>query len=824
MTPLSPSLVRLDASPKGKREAIAEAGRMLVEDGAVDAGFVRSLLAREDLASTYLGAGIAFPHGLAQDRALVRRTAVAVLQIPAGIPWDGGEVVRLLVAMAARSDEHVELLARLTRLLDDHEALRRLATTPDADEIVVALVGGAPRAGPVHAAEDLGEGFALALDYPAGLHARPAARWVEAANAFEAELQVRVGAAAASAKSLVALLQLCVKSGQVLHVSARGPDARAALEALRRAIVALVPEERAQAAVARAAPAPAAVWRPRASPAVIPGLAASPGLAVGTLRRHVSRRLEPEDEPAGTEEDRRRLEAALAAVEDELERLAIDTHERVGAAEAAIFRAHRELLRDPELTSAVAARLAEGHGAAWAWRRTLDAQVDTLHRVDNPILAARAADLADAGERVLRQLLGVAYDGIEVDPGTILAAEDLRPSDTATLDPARVVGLCTARGGPTSHTAILARTLGVPALVAGGDALLLVPDGTLAILDGDAGRLYAAPAATDVESARAWQSQEVERRARDAARRLEPAVTLDGHRIEVSANVNRPEQAAAAIQVGADGVGLMRTEFLFLERPRAPDEEEQYAIYAAMVAALGGRPLIVRTLDIGGDKQVPFLGLPHEENPFLGVRGARLCLRRPALFEPQLRALYRAARRGPLWIMFPMVSTLEEVEQLRAFAERVRDALGAPPVPLGVMIEVPSAALLAEALAARVDFFSLGTNDLTQYTLAVDREHPELAAMADSLHPAVLQLVERTVAGARAHDRWVGVCGELAADPLGAVLLAGLGVDELSMSARDVAGVKARLRATRIEDARALAARAVACRSAAEVRALEGAP
>ena len=295
--------------------------------------------------------------------------------------------------------------------------------------------------------------------------------------------------------------------------------------------------------------------------------------------------------------------------------------------------------------------------------------------------------------------------------------------------------------------------------------------------------------------------------------------------MEIAANVNLPAQAVGALALGAEGVGLMRTEFLFLERDHAPDEDTQYAVYAAMLKALGGRPLIVRTLDIGGDKQVPHLNLPTEENPFLGVRGARLLLRRPDLMEPQLRALYRAARDvgepAALSIMFPMITSLEEVTALRAACERIRTELDAPTVPLGIMVEVPAAALLADRLAEHVDFFSIGTNDLTQYTLAIDRQHPDFAAEADSLHPSVLRLIQQTVQGAARHGRWVGVCGGLAGDPFGALLLTGLGVHELSMSPRDIAPVKARLREAHLRALSQLAERALACASAQEVRALE---
>jgi phosphocarrier protein FPr len=310
--------------------------------------------------------------------------------------------------------------------------------------------------------------------------------------------------------------------------------------------------------------------------------------------------------------------------------------------------------------------------------------------------------------------------------------------------------------------------------------------------------------------------------ARNALRegRYLPAPTTDGHTVEVAANVANAKQASVALEAGAEGIGLMRTEFLFLERNSAPDEEEQYRVYRDMTEVMGGRTLIIRALDIGGDKKVPYLNLPKEENPFLGVRGARLLLIRQDLLYTQLRALYRAAAHGPIRIMFPMVTHTSEIEALRIHCERARAEVNGPQLKIGIMVEVPAVAVMADKFAPLVDFFSVGTNDLTQYTLAIDRQHPELAAQADSLHPAVLDLIARTVAAAKKHGTWVGVCGGLAGDPLGARILTGLGVDELSMSAQDVAAVKAALRCDSFSAMQALAQRALAAGSADEVRAL----
>ncbi|WP_025101090.1 phosphoenolpyruvate--protein phosphotransferase [Burkholderia sp. A1] len=835
---LTAGQVRLAARAASRHDAIDQAGALLVEAGVIEPAYVASLHGREQVSNTYLGHGVAIPHGLQEDRHLIRRTGVAVLQLPEGVEWRDGERARLVVAIAAQSDQHIVLLQRLTRLIGDPARLAQLLATRDARAIVDALDGDAtaPAAGSaaiVHATPaDYAERVELVLDYPHGLHARPASAWVASAKRFQAALRVRHGDSAADPKNLVSLLQLGATANAALVLSAQGVDAAEALAALKRTIEALSAEEhaRADAAKLRRQQAQPALWTPRDPATVIEGVGAGPGFVAGPVRLMRSRTLQIEDRADDPLDAATRLEAALASTARELEALARETGARLGEAEGAIFVAQRELLDDAALLDETARRVVDGHGLAWSWHRATEQQAAKLAALPDPLLAARAADLRDVARRVLGHLGDADAEGSADAPGdgagqgapAILIAEDLTPSDTAQLDPAVTLGFCTVAGGPTSHTAILARTMGVPAAVACGAALLDLRDGEHVVLDGNAGRLYAGVSAADRERAAEAQRRFVEAQHRAAANRALPAATLDGHVLEIGANITRPAQVKAAIDNGADGVGLMRTEFLFLERHDAPDEDEQYACYRQMVEASGGRHLIIRTLDIGGDKQVPYLNLPRESNPFLGVRGLRLCLRRPDLFVPQLRALYRAAMHGPLWIMFPMVSTLDEARQAIALAETVRAELDAPKVPLGIMVETPSAAALADHFAELVDFFSIGTNDLTQYVLAIDREHPELARMAESLHPAVLRMIAQTVDGARRHRKWVGVCGGLAGEPLGAAILAGLGVDELSMSVRDIPAVKTRLRASRLDALRALARRALDAADVDAVRALDG--
>ena len=449
------------------------------------------------------------------------------------------------------------------------------------------------------------------------------------------------------------------------------------------------------------------------------------------------------------------------------------------------------------------------------------ARTDQLMKLDDPVMAGRAMDLSDVGQRVLRHMLGVADESPTTSHvPSVLIADDLTPSDTAHLDPDLILGFITAKGGPTSHTAIIARAMGIPAVVAAGPAVLDIESGTACILDGFNGQLYLDPQAEDVESAQQLHEEIQRQLSVDFAERFAEARTIDGAEIEVFANVNRVADAVKAVEHGAQGVGLMRTEFLFLESGKTPTEDEQYEVYRDMAKALGGRPLTIRTLDIGGDKQVAHLDLPKEDNSFLGIRGIRLCFARPDLFVPQLRAIYRAAREANIRIMFPMISTYEDVVRALEMTEAVRAELNAPKIDIGIMVEVPSAAILADQFAKLVDFFSIGTNDLTQYTLAMDRVHPQLAKQADALNPAVLRMVDITVRAATKEGKWVAVCGGAASDTKGAAILAGLGVKELSVTVPTIPTIKAHMRKSSLAELQALAQSALACRTAAEVRAL----
>ncbi len=667
---------------------------------------------------------------------------------------------------------------------------------------------------------------------PTGLHARPAKLFVNEAKKFASDVRVQHGAKIANAKSMISMLTLGAERGAEITILVNGADEDAALAALQELIAGGMGEgelmERVAAAEAAPAPAaPAAPFAPEAPPAanVIQGIPAAPGIAIGPVFQLQRGAVPVVETSAGVEVEQARLQQAIRQAHEQLRVLRVQMAKSGATEEAAIFDVHRELLDDPELLEDTNGQIREGWSAAQAWLTVTAGRAEVLSRLNDPLLAARAADLRDVGDRILRLLAGESNAGV-ILPNTpvIIIADDLSPSDTAALDRGKVLGLCTAAGGPTAHAAIIARALSLPAVVSAGDRVLDLANGSTIILSGDSGKITIGPDAVAVAQAEAIQRTRQAKRAEAAQSAAEPAITQDGHRVEVVANIGGVADAKRAVAAGAEGVGLLRTEFLFLGRETAPSEEEQFETYRAIVEAMQGLPIIVRTLDIGGDKPLPYIDVPHEANPFLGERGLRLCLNRPELLQQQVRAILRAAAYGPLRIMFPMVADVAEWRAARQIVEALRVELQAPRVDLGIMIEVPSAAIMADAFAPEIDFFSIGTNDLTQYTLAMDRQHPVMASKADAIHPAVLRLIAGTVEAAHKAGKWVGICGELGSDPQAVPILVGLGVDELSVSAPAVPMVKAQVRGLTLSVAQALGQKALACATAAEVRSVSPKP
>lgn len=712
--------------------------------------------------------------------------------------------------------------ARLGAPLEQVAAEARGGLAPKAEH----LGGGAVAAPAPTAAPELDRTVArslrLVVRNPHGLHARPAARFVQTASAFDADVRVAnlsAGRGPVTARSLNAVATLGVGKGDEIEVLAAGPEAERALAAIRELAERGFDEElepETETLPPPETPAPPA--------GALRGIPAAPGIALGPARRFHPPALEvPERPTADPEAELRALDEALARAAEDIQAQRAAVAGRAGAARAAIFDAHLLFLRDEVLLEPVRRRVREGSSAAAAWREAVEEMAAAWEALPDAYQRARAADLRSVGAQVLAHLLGVPVPRPRLEAEGILLAADLTPADAAGLDPRTALGVATAFGGPTSHAAILARSLGIPAVVGLGERLFEIAEGTPLALDADAGLLHVAPPAELVRELEARRRERLEAEAGARAEAHAPAVTRDGVTVEVAANVGSPEEIAVALEAGCDGVGLLRTEFLFLDRPRMPSEDEQEAAYRRAAEALGGRPMVIRTLDVGADKPLPYLPQPPEANPFLGVRGLRLGLERPELLRGQLRAILRVAADHPVRLMFPMVSTLEELRTARGHLLAAADELGRPlpeGLQVGIMVEVPSAALLAAALAPEVDFFSIGTNDLTQYTLAADRGNERVAELQDALHPAVLRLIALACEAGAAHGRWVGVCGEVAGDALATPLLLGLGVRELSMNPPAIPAVKRAVRETELGRARELAARALALPSAAAVREL----
>lgn len=651
----------------------------------------------------------------------------------------------------------------------------------------------------------------LTLPNANGLHARPAATLAQAAKGFKSSIYLHKQTESANAKSLVRIMALQTVQGDTLQVSAAGEDAEAAIQAL----VTLLLEGCGETVAAHQ---PAAMPQaPDASATLLRGVCASPGSAFGQVVQVKEPALTFVETGQGEELERATLTHALNNASLALQAL---QEKVVGSAQAEIFRAHQELLDDPALLEQTRDLLDQGKSAAFAWSSATETTATLFQGLGNALLAERAADLADVGQRVLKLILGIQDSAWDLPEQAILIAEQLTPSQTASLDTRKVLGFVTVGGGATSHVAILARALGLPAICGVPTQVLELVNGKQVLLDADKGELHLNPNLAEIEQLQATRQQQVLRRQREVGQAALPATTRDGHHVEVTANVASLQEVEQALTLGGEGVGLLRSEFLYLDRNRAPSPEEQAGTYSAIARALGPqRNLVVRTLDVGGDKPLAYVPMDSETNPFLGLRGIRLCLERPELLREQFRAILASAGFARLHIMLPMVSLLSELRLARQMLEEEALALGLTQVPkLGIMIEVPSAALMADLFAPHVDFFSIGTNDLTQYTLAMDRDHPRLASQADSFHPAVLRLIATTVKAAHAHGKWVGVCGALASEALAVPVLIGLGVDELSVSVPLIPTIKATVRELDLADCQSIARQVLGLEEASQVR------
>jgi multiphosphoryl transfer protein len=743
-----------------------------------------------DLGSALLSAELALdllPNPAVRDRVTLSPAPLVEGLVVAAVAAAGG-ATRAEVAAEARG----ALLGKMA-----HLSVPNHCAEPDAVQVGQDQVVGVFR-----------------LENPHGLHARPASRLVSEVRALDATVQLRnltTGAGPVPAGSLSRVALLSALQGHDVEVRASGPQAQEAVEHL----VALAKrrfDEQVEQSVAPRAPGPST--SSRTGP-----VAASPGIAIGPARRLTA---VPVDLAGHTVEgpaaEWRRAAEAVAAVRREIDHVRVLTLREVGPEQAGIFDAHLALLTDAELLADVKSRIGAGVGAVAAWADCLADVERQWANLPDAYLRERAADVRAVREQVLRALTGQVARRMTA-PG-VLVADDLTPVETAGLDLELVTGVVLAQGSPTSHAAILARARDIPVVVAAGPAALDITEGTTVVLDGSRGELYVGPPTELVEEYQRRALEHARLRAQQLALADRPAVTRDGTAFVVEANLGSVADARAAHEAGADGAGLVRTEFLFLDRNVAPSIEEQQEEYDRIASAMGGRRITLRTLDVGGDKPLPYLRMPAEANPFLGRRGIRLSLEHRELLRDQMVAICDTARHHPTSIMIPMVSTLDEMIEARQVLTEAAGPSGLPPgLRLGTMIEVPSAALKIEAFLPHVDFVSIGTNDLTQYALAAERGNSAVAALSDALDPGVLRLIDHVCRAA--HGRIdVAVCGEAASDELAIPILAGLGVRQLSVAPPAVPRVKAAIRDLDVDECASWAKQALTMAGANDVRKL----
>lgn len=946
MLALEPRHIHMNQHAVDKKHALQCLVDILVKDGLVTPEYITGLINREQQSATYLGQGIAIPHGTPQSREFILETGIRLAHFPEGIIWDGENTIYLAVVIAAKSDEHLQVLQILTRaLMQDVSEQVKNATQP---EQIIELLQAQPLSLTLHEnliqteieSQDIEDllwsasqilkkhnfvkcGFLSSLepdqviqlqdqiwsissskfvqqpaisivkprhtldldgqklntlvciaaneqldsqrfnrlidilfnpeqvaqldrtqapneiakiigadvipDWPHrsvvlanahGLHARPATHLVNLTKSFQGDIQVAVDEGNfVSAKSLTRLLALGCKRGQTLRFIAEPEtDAVEALDKVIQAVQQGLGEEVEPILspdIKETQSSQTVKSLPRTLSANT-GIPASSGLAFGPVHVIKPKIYQYERMGLSVKAEKEKLDIALHAVKNNI-------HQVIAKSEATeikqIFQAHLEMLDDPDLINGVYQKINLNLSAPAAWYEHIEAAAKEQAALPDRLLAERATDLRDIGDRVLAQLCGEVIIEEPKEP-YILIMYDVGPSDVARLNKDRVAGILTAVGGASAHSAIVARALGIPAIVGAGDQVLDIEQKSSLLINGDTGTFVLNPNSQQIEQAK--QERELQQKIREEAERhcQEPAITLDQYQIEIAANLGKVQATAHAVECGAEAIGLLRTELVFMAHSSAPNEAAQETDYRVVLDALAGRPLVVRTLDVGGDKPLPYLPIAEEENPFLGLRGIRLTLRQPELLRQQLTALLKAADDRPLRIMFPMIGRVEEWRAAKAILDEVKTLHPCDNLEVGIMIEVPSAALLAPILAQEVDFFSIGTNDLTQYTLAIDRGHPILSAEADGLHPSILQLIEHTVKAAHKYSKWVGVCGELAADPKAVPILMGLGVDELSMSPNSIPLVKAQIRTLDYSQAQMLAKRALECDSAPAVRQL----
>jgi len=562
---------------------------------------------------------------------------------------------------------------------------------------------------------------------------------------------------------------------------------------------------------------------------MLKGVAASPGIEIGKAHVIKAQQININTKKISQDEvdnEIGKLDAAIAASKEQLANIKAKAEKNIGADKAEIFGAHLMVLEDPVFLEEIQTKIKEELVTADnAVSQVVDNYVQIFSNMEDEYMKERAADIKDVGERIIKNVLGIVPDSLTFSEEVIIIAKDLTPSDTAQMDKDKVLAFATDMGGRTSHTAIMARSLEIPAVVGLVDATDKVQEGDTVIVDGNKGVVYINPEESILKEYEVLRDQYIQYRKKLKELKDLPAETIDKlRRVELAANIGTPRDVNGALENGAEGVGLYRTEFLYMDRDALPSEEEQFQAYKEVIEKMAPKAVIIRTLDIGGDKKLAYLEMPDEMNPFLGWRAIRMCLDRPQILKTQLRAILRASAYGNAKIMYPMISGLDEIRRANAILSEAKDELRQEGIPfddnieVGIMVEIPSTAVIADVLAKEVDFFSIGTNDLIQYTLAVDRMNEHISHLYEPLHPAILRLIKNVIDASHKAGKWTGMCGEMAGDIWATAILLGLGLDEFSMSATSIPHVKHIIRSLTYERAKQIAEEALSMDNPEDIR------
>ena len=652
-----------------------------------------------------------------------------------------------------------------------------------------------------------------------GLHARPAARLTTELKSYQSQIQIIHGAKTADAKSTVELMGLGTKLGDRVLVRANGLDAKEAVATAIKQIksgLGEAPINLVSAVSENIVPVLEQASISLSGDTVLNGTMGAPGLAIGKITHWKQTSLDYAEKGIGASQELTELTKAITSVHTNL------THDLKGqsATQQDVISAHIALLYDPSLLVGAKVLIEDGKSASYAWHKAIERNIAILKSLSEVRMVERADDLFDLEMQVLSVLSGGnGEQDLNINKGDIIIADEMLPSQFIALAAQNIGGICLAQGGATSHVSILAADKGIPALVALGHNMSAIPNGTIVIMEADRGRLRVAPSQKKITEVKAAIKKREKNQKLAQKNAHQECRTKDGVRIEIFANLGADGEASRAVESGAEGCGLLRSEFLFLGRSNPPREDEQFEKYQNIVDGLGGRSIVIRTMDIGGDKPVPFVDMPDEENPALGLRGIRISLRREDLFLTQLRAILRVKSKGDVHIMLPMVVDVGEFRQAKQLLIKACKQLGITgPRSLGIMIETPASAILADQLAQEVDFFSVGTNDLSQYVLAIDRGNAGLAASIDALHPAVLRMINMASTAANENGKWMGVCGGAASDLVATPILIGLGVTELSSTIARLPELKAFIRTLDFEECKTVALKVLDMSSAAEIR------